>query len=125
MHVDKPAPSPGLDVEVPISIPQEDTPESQSIRTKLRNYMLDMLGNFHLLYYLRARQMCICPKLLSVLEDNLYKSDIEDASIIKNAIHHNNKIDNVVSVVVKNATNNNCKIIFCSFRSQTIRVLYH
>lgn len=67
--------------------------------------------------------MCICPKLLSALEDNLYKSDIEDASIIKNAINHNNKIDNVVNIVVKNATNNNSKIIFCSFRKE-MDILY-
>lgn len=114
-------PVPASDEEVPV--PQEETQDSKTIRDKLRNYVLDVLGSFHLLYYLRARQMCICPKLLSALEDNLYKSDIEDASIIKNAINHNNKIDNVVNVVVKNATNNNSKIIFCSFRKE-MDILY-
>jgi SNF2 family DNA or RNA helicase len=41
----------------------------------------------------------------------------------KKNVGHKSKIDNVVKIVVKNATNNNSKIIFCSFRKE-MDILY-
>lgn len=96
-------------------LPQE---LKQDISVKLKGYIHNMLGKYYLSYYLRSRQMCICPKLLSKLEANFCKSELYDSNIISNAFANQHKIHEVVSLLSKHAHNGNKKIVFCSFRKE-------
>jgi SNF2 family DNA or RNA helicase len=96
-------------------LPQE---LKKDVSVKLKAYIHNMLGKYYLSYYLRSRQMCICPKLLSKLETNFCKSELYDSSIISNAFANQHKIQEVVSLLSSHANNGNKKIVFCSFRKE-------
>lgn len=90
----------------------------QDISSKMKSYIINILGDHYLPYFLRCRQMCVCPKLLSKLQSNYRKSELNDPSIIENALKHMNKIDHIVNIIKKNYQNNNKKIIFCQYREE-------
>jgi SNF2 family DNA or RNA helicase len=95
---------------------QYDTQEDLSC--KLKHYVTKILGKYYLPYFLRCRQMCICPKLISKLQNNCHKSELNDPSIIENALKHMNKVKDVVNIIGKNYSNGNKKIIFCQYREE-------
>jgi SNF2 family DNA or RNA helicase len=92
--------------------------DAREVSCKLDNYVRNILGSHYLSYYLRSRQMCICPKLLSKLEYYSYKSEISDTSVISDAIMNTNKINRLIVQVKDNLHNGNSKIIFCNFRQE-------
>lgn len=96
-------------------LPQE---LKKDVSLKLKGFIHNILGKHYLSYYLRSRQMCVCPKLLSKLESNFYKSELHDTSIISNAFANQNKIKEVVSLLSNRINNGNKKIVFCSFRKE-------
>ena len=90
----------------------------ENISQKMLQFVRSVFGTFKLPYYLRARQMCVCPKLLSSLEHNINHSNLYDESAVKMALTNTTKIEYVVNAIVKNAHNKNKKIVFCSFRKE-------
>ena len=84
------------------------------------HFVRSVFGTFKLPYYLRARQMCVCPKLLSSLEHNINHSNLYDESAVKMALTNTTKIEYVVNAIVKNAHNKNKKIVFVVFAKKWI-----
>lgn len=90
----------------------------ENVSQKMLQFVRSVFGKFNLPYYLRTRQMCVCPKLLSSLEYNINHSNLYDESAVKMALMNTTKIEYVVNAIVKNAHNKNKKIVFCSFRKE-------
>ena len=68
--------------------------------------------------YLRARQMCIYPKLVKKIVGEMVRDKIITQEEYADIIKYSSKLDAVVEAVLKNKDNGNGKIIFCSFRSE-------
>ena len=68
--------------------------------------------------YLRARQMCIYPKLVKRIVGEMVRDKIITQEEYADIIKYSSKLDAVVEAVLKNKDNGNGKIIFCSFRSE-------
>ena len=96
----------------------ENISPQENISMKLLHLVKSVFGSFKLPYYLRARQMCVYPKLLSQLEFSINNCDLYDKTAVKMALNNTTKIDYVVNAIVKNGSNNNKKIVFCSFRKE-------
>ena len=90
----------------------------ENITKKLIKFVRSIFGGLRLPYYLRARQMCVCPGLLRSLEKSMQHSEIYDQNGIKCALENHAKIDKVVDNLVKRAHNGNKKVVFCSFREE-------
>ena len=88
------------------------------IYTKTRSYVQNMFGDHPLQYYLRCRQICVCPKLLDKLLSNAHKSNLHDTQVLENGLVDVHKIRTVVDDLVKNDFNGNKKIVFCTFRRE-------
>ena len=81
--------------------------------TNLLSFINTIFGCHRLSYYLRCKQMCTLPSLLSDLQKKTY----DDPNVIDNGLLHMNKIDELVKHMVKRNSNHK-KIIFCSFRKE-------
>ena len=68
--------------------------------------------------YLRARQMCIYPKLVKSIVGDMVRDNIITQQEYADILKYSSKMDAVVEAVLKNKDNGNGKIIFCSFRSE-------
>ena len=68
--------------------------------------------------YLRARQMCIYPKLVKRIVGEMVRDKIITQEEYADIIKYSSKLDAVVEAVLKNKDNGNGKIVFCSFRSE-------
>jgi SNF2 family DNA or RNA helicase len=79
----------------------------------LLSFINTIFGCHHLSYYLRCKQMCTLPSLLSDLQKKCY----DDPNIMDNGLLHMNKIDQLVKHMVSRQSNYK-KIIFCSFRKE-------
>lgn len=89
------------------------------IETKLKNYILQIMGSYYLTYYLRCKQACISTQLLHKLQDNITKCELHDNTLISKAFaNSNNKIKMVVQKLKERHNNCNNKIIFCNFRNE-------
>lgn len=92
--------------------------QSEEIYSKTRAYFQNVFGGHPLQYYLRCRQICVCPKLLDKLLSNVHKSNLHDTQVIENGLVDVHKIHTVVKDLVKNDFNGNKKIVFCTFRHE-------
>jgi SNF2 family DNA or RNA helicase len=89
------------------------------IETKLKNYIIKILGSYYLTYYLRCKQACISTQLLHKLQDNITKCELHDTTLISKAFNNsNNKINTLVQKLKERNNNCNNKIIFCNFRNE-------
>ena len=88
------------------------------IDKKLGNFVLRILGYRVIVWIVRARQMCTCPKLLSVLRKNINKCDLHDITPLQVALTGMSKINQVVAKLESRQHNGNCKIVFCHFREE-------
>lgn len=79
-------------------------------------------GIHRLVYFIRCKQMCTLPKLLSKLEND---STYDEQSIIKNGLLNTNKIDELVKCIKVNQHNGNKKIVFCTFRKEMDLIKEH
>jgi SNF2 family DNA or RNA helicase len=79
----------------------------------LHSFINTIFGGHRLSYYLRCKQMCTLPRLLSDLQKRTY----DDPNTIDNGLLHMNKIDELVKHMVSRNSNHK-KIIFCSFRKE-------
>jgi SNF2 family DNA or RNA helicase len=68
--------------------------------------------------YLRARQMCIYPKLVKGFLVEMVRDKIITQQEYADIVKYSSKLDAVVEAVLKNKDNGNGKIIFCSFRAE-------
>jgi hypothetical protein len=68
--------------------------------------------------YLRARQMCIYPKLVKRIVGEMVRDKIITQEEYADILKYSSKMDAVVEAVLKNKDNGNGKIIFCSFRAE-------
>jgi len=68
--------------------------------------------------YLRARQMCIYPKLVKRIVGEMVDDKIITQQEYADILKYSSKMDAVVEAVLKNKDNGNGKIIFCSFRAE-------
>jgi len=76
-------------------------------------------GNGPLPLMLRARQVCIYPKLMVKQLDKLVKKGvIGDYDSYKEAFKHSSKLDAVVNYILERKGNGCGKIIFCHFREE-------
>lgn len=85
---------------------------------KLKQYVKRILGSYYLSYYLRCRQMCVCPSLLNKLQQNVDKCEAYDTNILDRAFYHINKVDYVSRTIKNRCYNGNHKIVFCNFRQE-------
>lgn len=88
------------------------------IDVKIKQYIRKMFGDHYLVYYLRARQMCISPKIMFKLLSNTHRSDLNDPTLLQDAFRGNNKIDEIIKTLKTRCQNGNSKIIFCQFRHE-------
>jgi len=92
--------------------------------SKVSNKMSDGLmnsiqGGGALSLFLRARQSCIYPKLMSNTLDKLVKlGAIRDSSSYKEALDHSSKLDSAVNKILQRKDNGCGKLIFCHFREE-------
>ena len=75
---------------------------------------LDAIGDTKLVQMIRARQVCVCPRLLSNKLKPIYGKSSDNYKTIENST---SKIDSVVNLI-KERNNNNKKIIFCTFHKE-------
>jgi SNF2 family DNA or RNA helicase len=68
--------------------------------------------------YLRARQMCIYPKLVKKIIEEMVHDKIITQEEYADILKYSSKMDAVIKAVLKNKDNGNGKIIFCSFRAE-------
>ena len=68
--------------------------------------------------YLRARQMCIYPKLVERIVGDMVRDKIITQQEYADILKYSSKMDAVINTVLKNKDNGNGKIIFCSFRAE-------
>ena len=68
--------------------------------------------------YLRARQMCIYPKLVKKIIEEMVHDKIITQEEYADILKYSSKMDAVIEAVLKNKDNGNGKIIFCSFRAE-------
>lgn len=68
--------------------------------------------------YLRARQMCIYPKLVKRIVEEMVHDKIITYQEYADILKYSSKMDAVIEAVLKNKDNGNGKIIFCSFRAE-------
>lgn len=68
--------------------------------------------------YLRARQMCIYPKLVKSIVGDMVRDNIITQEEYADILKYSSKMDAVINAVLKNKDNGNGKIIFCSFRAE-------
>jgi len=98
--------------EADIIFPSENTAE------EMHNLVRSVFGKFRLPYFLRAKQMCVCPNLLQSLERNINHCGLYNKSAIKRAIRNTTKIDQVICDILERIHNGNKKIVFCHFRKE-------
>ncbi len=68
---------------------------------------------------LRARQVCIYPKLLEEKVSDIMSDDKEDVNnVLKMSMKASSKIDSVIDKIISNKDNGNRKIIFCHFKKE-------
>jgi SNF2 family DNA or RNA helicase len=68
--------------------------------------------------YLRARQMCIYPKLVKKIIKEMVSDKIITQEEYSDIMKYSSKMDSVIETVLKNKDNGNGKIIFCSFKAE-------
>ena len=80
-------------------------------------HWMDSIGDRKLIQMIRARQMCVCPRLIAHKIMPMIKHGIlskEYTSIVNST----SKLDSVVDLVKNRSENGNKKIIFCTFHAE-------
>jgi SNF2 family DNA or RNA helicase len=82
------------------------------------NFTKDMLKGGRLLFYLRAKQICIMSSLLNLALKRVTKNEnkIKYELLLKNSC--SSKLDEVIHIILERKTNGKGKIIFCHYRDE-------
>jgi SNF2 family DNA or RNA helicase len=91
---------------------------SNSNSMKVSCWLSCQFDNGVLPLYLRARQMCIYPKLVRKFVRDMVIDGIITESEYADVIKYSSKLDAVIMSILRNKDNGNGKIIFCSFREE-------
>lgn len=79
-------------------------------------------GAMPLVLFLKARQVCIFPKLLSATfkgtRTGSFVTDAPDWSVYQTALTQSSKLDQVVSTILSRRDNDKKKLIFCHFKKE-------
>lgn len=77
-------------------------------------------GAMPLVLFLKARQVCIFPKLLSATFNGggSFETDASDWSVYQAALTQSSKLDQVVSTILSRRDNDKKKLIFCHFKKE-------
>lgn len=78
---------------------------------------IDCIGHQKIIQMVRAKQMCICPKMLEKKLNTLIKTGILDTSY-SDIVNNTSKLDSVVEIIKERENNKNKKIIFCTFHEE-------
>ena len=91
-----------------------------NVRKDISNSVSHLSGNGYMLPCLiRARQVCIYPKLLKrVVEKHVENGALETDPDFMDAVECNSKIDLVVKTIVERKNNTRNKIVFCHYRNE-------
>jgi len=72
----------------------------------------------HLAIMIKAKQLCIYPKLVKNKLNFLILNNKINKEFILKAINNSSKLNKVVEIILKRKNNNNNKLIFCTFREE-------
>jgi SNF2 family DNA or RNA helicase len=79
-------------------------------------------GAMPIVLFLKARQVCIFPRLLSAtfkgVRDGGFETDESDWSVYREALTQSSKLDQVVSTILSRRDNDKKKLIFCHFKKE-------
>ena len=82
-----------------------------------------IFGEYPIVQLLRARQVCIYPKMLtSLIQKNADTEDKEIRTLKKTSEKYSSKLNMVCEKIIERKNNGNSKIVFCHFRQEIDRI---